>query len=271
MKKKRLKPWILNLIIILSLGTLIFSSINIFMWYKDNQKTKELEKTIVNEVDIIEIVDDEKTVLFNPPEEEDKANPYWDFIKIPFIDVNFNELKSQNSDTIGWIEVKGTNVNYPVVQTADNEYYLKHSFDKTKNSAGWVYADYRNNFENLSQNTIIYGHGRLDKTVFGSLHNVLKESWYNDHNNWIIRFATETEKTIWQIFSVYTIEPESYYITPNFSDNDKYQTFLDTLSSRSIYNFDTSLTTNDKIITLSTCKDNTYRLVIHAKLIKSYK
>ena len=68
-----------------------------------------------------------------------------------------------------------TNINYPVVQTNDNEYYLGRAFDKSKNDAGWVFMDYRNDVNNLSDNTIIYGHGRLDKTVFGSLKNALKK------------------------------------------------------------------------------------------------
>ena len=70
------------------------------------------------------------------------------------IDINFNELKNINNDVKGWIKVNGTNINYPFVQSKNNKYYLTHSFDKSYNSAGWLFLDYRNN----NKNTIIYAH-----------------------------------------------------------------------------------------------------------------
>ena len=183
--------------------------------------------------------------------------------------VNFDELKNKNSDTVGFIKVNGTNVNYPIVQTTDNSFYLKHAFDKSKNSAGWVFADYRNDMVNFDKNTVIYGHSRSNQTVFGSLKKVLNKSWYGNKNNHIIKLSTPTENTLWQIVSIYTIKPESYYITTKFSDN-QFKTFIQTIKDRSEINFSGTLNENDKILTLSTCEDvaGTTRLVIHAKLIK---
>ena len=185
------------------------------------------------------------------------------------LEVNFNELLTKNSDTVGWIQVKGTNINYPIVQTTDNSYYLTHAFDKTKNEAGWVFMDYRNDAVNFNQNTILYAHSRLTGSMFGSLKNILESSWYTNKNNHIIRLSTPTENTMWQVFSVYTIPKESYYITPNFNSNEAYQEFLNTMKSRSEVEFSAEVNTNDKILTLSTCKDNFgNRVVMHAKLIK---
>ena len=178
------------------------------------------------------------------------------------------ELKEKNSDTVGWINVNNTNINYPFVQTKDNSYYLNHSFDKKYNEAGWVFLDYRNNNDLNNKNTILYAHSRLDKTMFGSLSKVLKSSWYNNKDNHIIRLSTDTENTLWQIFSVYKIPEESYYITTNFNNNEEYNKFLNTIKQRSIHNFNTNLDTNDKILTLSTCYSDTERTVVHAKLIK---
>ena len=79
---------------------------------------------------------------------------------------------------------------------------------------------------------------------------------------------TEIENSLWQIFSVYKIEEESYYITTDFSSDLEYQKFLDTIKTRSIYNFNTNLGVNDKILTLSTCYSDSIRTVVHAKLIK---
>ena len=89
-------------------------------------------------------------------EEIAKENPYWDFIKIPLISVNFDELKKKNSDTVGWIKVDNTNINYPVVKCSNNDFYLNHGFDEKWNDAGWIFMDYRNKMDNINKNTIQY-------------------------------------------------------------------------------------------------------------------
>ena len=105
--------------------------------------------------------------------------------------------------------------------------------------------------------------------MFGSLKNILKSSWYNDKNNYIIKFSTEKENTLWQVFSVYEIKAESYYITTNFSSDENFFEFEKTLKQRSKVNFSAELSEKDKILTLSTCKDSKgNRVVMHAKLIK---
>ena len=138
------------------------------------------------------------------------------------INVDFDELKKINSNTKGWIQVNGTNINYPFVQAKDNKYYLIHSFDKSYNNAGWVFLDYRNNINSLSKNTIIYAHGRLDTTMFGSLKNILKSGWLNNTNNYVVKLSTETENTLWQVFSVYNIPTTSDYIKTEFKSDDDF-------------------------------------------------
>lgn len=262
-RRKRIKWYI---ILFISILICILCTIKIFIWNKDNNKVDEITKDINTK----KIVKEEKTETaenINPP--IDKSDDYWDYIKMDMMSVDFNELKKKNDDTVGFIKVNGTNVNYPIVQSNDNTYYLKHAFDKTKNSAGWVYADYRNDMVNFDKNTVIYGHSRSNQTVFGSLKKVLNKSWYNNKNNHIIKLSTPTENTLWQIVSIYTIAPESYYITTKFS-NTQFKTFIKTIKERSQINFTGTLNENDKILTLSTCEDvaGTKRLVIHAKLIK---
>lgn len=267
-KKLRRKRYLLIGIFCLSVLAFSFSIFFLWNWFQDNQKIDKLAKETIKTVNKKEKKDNKKTELVNPPEENQKDD-YWDYIKMNLLEVNFNELLSKNPDTVGWIEVKGTNINYPIVQTTNNEYYLNHAFDKTKNDAGWVFMDYRNDAKQFDQNTIIYAHSRYNKTMFGSLKNILSSSWYSNKNNHIIRMSTPTENTMWQVFSVYTIAAESYYITPNFSDVNSYHTFLDTLKGRSEVQFSANLNTNDKILTLSTCQDNFgHRVVMHAKLIK---
>ena len=93
-------------------------------------------------------------------------------------------------------------------------------------------------------------------------------SWYQNKSNHIIRISTELENTLWQVFSVYKIEEESYYIKTDFSNDTEFNDFLTTIKNRSKYDFNTELTSSDKILTLSTCANDKERYVVHAKLIK---
>lgn len=266
-KKKKNTTWIFVILCSIFISIIVFCLIKIFIWGKDNKDTSKVINDITNAVNVTLIDDDDNTELVNDTNEEETSD-YWYYIKFPLIDVDITELKEKNSDTVGWINVNNTNINYPFVQTKDNSYYLNHSFDKKYNEAGWVFLDYRNNNDLNNKNTILYAHSRLDKTMFGSLSKVLKSSWYNNKDNHIIRLSTDTENTLWQIFSVYKIPEESYYITTNFNNNEEYNKFLNTIKQRSIHNFNTNLDTNDKILTLSTCYSDTERTVVHAKLIK---
>lgn len=264
-KKKRLKKWVWQLLIIFFLIILITSAVSILFWLRDNDKTSKVIDDI-DEITKIEEVDENLTELVN--EDIDKESDYWYYIRFPLIDVDISALKEKNADTIGWINVNNTNINYPFVQSNDNEYYLTHSFDKKYNEAGWVFLDYRNNKDLSSKNNILYAHSRLDKTMFGTLKKTLKSDWYQNKDNHIIKISTETENTLWQIFSVYDIPEETYYITTDFNSDVEFETFLNNIKERSLYNFNASLTKDDRILTLSTCYSKAKRAVVHAKLIK---
>lgn len=244
-----------------------FSTYKIIIWFIQNRNVKNINDELQSSISNNSETDD--PTLINPP--EDKSSQYWSFINTQLMNANFESLLKENNDTVGWLKVENTNVNYPVVQADDNDYYLNHDFLRHNNEAGWVFADYRNNMRNFNQNTIIYGHSRLDQTIFGSLRNITKIQWLQNTNNHVIHLSTPTKNTLWQVFSVYKISSESYYLTSNFSTDAEYSTFLNTLSSRSIYKFNVDLNTNDKILTLSTCTDSLQdgRIVLHAKLIKS--
>ena len=245
MKKK-----LIIFILLITIFTFIFSLYKIIMWNKDNSHTKSLTENIFNETI-------NNSLEFENIEEDSKEE----------FKIDFDKLKTQNKDVKGWIQVNNTNINYPFVQYKDNDYYLKHSFDKKYTDAGWVFLDYRNNIDDFDRNTIIYGHARLDKTMFGTLKNVLKKDWYTNTDNQIIKLYTLNEYTEWQVFSVYHIETEDYYIRTEFTDNE-FNEFIKTLKKRSIYNFNVDLDINDKILTLSTCHLTNEKIVLHAKLIK---
>ena len=165
--------------------------------------------------------------------------------------------------------MKNTNIKYPVVQANDNNYYLTHSFDKIENNAGWIFMDYRNNINALDDNTIIYGHSRIDGSMFGTLQNTLSNNWQSDQDNYVIFMSTPKENMVFQIFSIYTIKSESYYITTQFNNNYEKEKWINTMKKRNIAPINTEVNINDKFLTLSTCKNNQdERIVIQAKLIK---
>lgn len=252
-------------------------------WKTEGKETKKLASDLVAETTKEEVEEE----FYIPIEEEfgvaeDTKTPtdvvkkekygkdYWNYMKVPMISVDFDKLKKENSDTVGWLFVNNTNINYPIVQTSNNTYYLNKAFDRTRNAAGWIFADYRSDLKNFKKNTVIYGHGRVDQVMFGSLDKTLKKSWYTNKENQIIKLSTPTQNTLWQIISIYTIDAEAYYLTHNFENDESYQKFLNTIVARSKYDFKANVSTNDKILTLSTCLNyEGERIVIHAKLVQS--
>lgn len=266
-EKKKLKNIIPILLMIVFGVILIISIIKIIGWNKDNDNTSKQIEIVQDEAKIEEVEDDDNTEIIEQPVKVPKANPYWDYIKMNMINVDFTELKKINNDVKGWIQVNGTNINYPFVQASDNKYYLNHSFNKSLNYAGWVFLDYRNNLTN-NKNTIIYAHGRIDKTMFGSLRNILSSGWLNNSNNYVVKLSTEKENTLWQVFSVYHIPTTSDYIQTEFSSDDEFLQLITKLKDRSMFNFNTDVNSNDNILTLSTCYSDTEKVVLHAKLIK---
>ena len=218
---------------------LIYSGYHLIIWALDNNKTN----VIVNNIKIIskEEVKEDKTVS-----------------------INFNSLLLENKEVVGWLKINGTNVDYPVVKHSDNEYYLTHSLNNAENTAGWIFMDKRNNHNNLDFNTIIYGHGRKDGSMFGSLFKTLNKEWISNKDNLIISFTTLNHSYLFQIFSIYYIDTTDDYIQTNYTEE-----VLQRIINRSIYKLDNNISLNDKILTLSTCYNNEKKLVIHAKLIYS--
>ena len=97
-------------------------------------------------------------------------------VKVEY-NVDFKGLKEKNSDTVAYLKVKGTSIDYVVLKGEDNEFYLKHNFNKEKNVSGWVFADFHNKFDGMDKNIVIYAHNTRDGSMFGTLKSVLNEDW----------------------------------------------------------------------------------------------
>lgn len=244
--------------IVLSILRMIFfitagiSIINIAKWYIDSKQNDIIEEKL-SKVILVENVANDDNENNNEAETSYK--------------IDFAKLKEINSQTVAWLKVNGTDIEYAVVQSNDNSYYLNHTFEKKYNSAGWIFADYKNKLDGTDKNIVIYGHNRKNNSMFGTLKNVLKENWYNNEENHIIDFITENEEQKYEVFSVYQIKNEEYYIDTEFKDNE-FGKFVDTLKNRSIKDFNVEVSAEDCILTLSTCGNNKdYRIVLHAKKI----
>lgn len=239
-RKPKISTVIINLLL---LGVIMFCIAKIGMWFYDNYKSKAVKS---NYKKIQEKIDNTDTN------------------KIKSETISIKELKKQNDDTVGWLKVNNTEISYPIVKSDDNDYYLHRSFDKSYNSAGWPFMDYKNKLDNTDKNMVIYGHNRRNGDMFGTLKKTLKEDWYMNQDNRIITFITENEVQKYEVYSVYEVLNEEYYINTEF-DNDSYNKFLDTVSKRSYYNFNVNLDSSKPTLTLSTCSGNDkYRTVLHA-------
>lgn len=186
--------------------------------------------------------------------------------------IDWTALREINQDITGWIVFNDCMVNNPVVQAKDNDYYLHHSFRNKKNDAGCIFLDCRN--KSLEdKNLVIYGHNTRDRTMFGSLKDILKEDYFEKEGRdriWLFEGNGHSKR--YQIFSYYVIEKEDYYITTSFATDEAYESFLNTIKDRSIGKCSVEVTKEDKILTLSTCygaMGTKKRLAIHAVLEES--
>lgn len=274
-------------ILTLSITTYLLSIFILTRWFVQNQRTKNFTNSFNNTVIIEEETHQNITNQYEDPHKDSIEIPPHDTstnqdnntetsttptitnkIDTNFINVNLNYYIQKNSETVAWLQINGTKINYPVVQHSNNDFYLEHDFYKRKTQNGWIFGDYRNNFENFDNNTIIYGHNLINGTMFGTLPKLLNKNWFSNQNNHYIKLSTKNTNTVWQIFSVYKITPTTDYLQTRFNSTVTYQDFLNTLKNRSEYKFNLDLNYTDKIITLSTCDNTgTKRVAIHAKLI----
>lgn len=243
--KKKLFNVVMRIIELIFLILLVYSSINIFKWYNNNKENKQ----IINEI--------AESVTINQETNEEKKYK-----------INFEELKQKNSDTVAWLKIENTNIEFPIVQANNNSYYLTHNFDKKYNVAGWIFADYKNKLDGTDRNIVVYGHNMRNNSMFGSLKDVITEEWYNNEENKYITFVTENDYQTYQVFSVYQIKTEDYYIQTEFKSNE-FTEFIDTITKRSKKYFGINVSKEDTILTLSTCANNNkYRVVLHSVRVK---
>lgn len=184
--------------------------------------------------------------------------------------IEYRELFEQNSDMVGWIQIEGTTVNYPVMKTPDNpDFYIDHNFDKQYSSLGVPYIQENCDLE-TSGNIIIYGHHIKGRKLFGALEDYKSESFYDEHK--IICFDTLTEHAEYEIVAVFKTVAYSdggfkYHEYVVLGDEDVFDEYVAACKELSLYDTGVIAEYGDKLITLSTCEYSSTdgRLVVVAK------
>jgi sortase B len=175
----------------------------------------------------------------------------------------------QNDDIIAYLNILDTNINFPVVQEADNSYYLTHDLHKDENVAGSAFMDYENRPDVKGYNTVIYAHNMRNGSMFHNLRYYADKAYYETHD--LITLETLYDTTVWEIFSFYVSKVDFNYIQIDFTDQEDFYTrLLKVVKEKSEYDTGVEVQPGDKMLTLSTCTNRIEdtRYVIHARLLE---
>ena len=171
-----------------------------------------------------------------------------------------------NSDVVGWIDVPGTNVQYPIVHGTDNDYYLTHSVEKTASKSGAIFLDARSRVN--AKYSVLFGHNMKNGTMFHGLYEYTKSDFYKNHREFKITWGDKTYT--YKVFAVYSVDLKAakyFYRDSDFESDAQFAHTVNELAKNSKYDVDTTIQEGDKVITLSTCNRTDYsngRFVIQA-------
>ncbi len=260
-KKRKLSVPLLAVLLlcVAVLGVSVWQLSNIFIEYKKGtDEYEDLQQYVSEEPTLDETAAEAEDGETEEESETDPSAPE------QVQRVAISELKAQNSDTVGWIQIPGTQISYPLMHTSDDSYYLNHTFSKKLNSAGSIFMETLNSANFTDLHTIIYGHNMKNGSMFAGLKEYQSASYLVTHPNVYVDLADGTHA--YQIFSVYEAEADSDSYTIGFAPDETYEEYLKTIKGRSLYDTSVTVTKEDSIITLSTCtKHGEKRFLVHAK------
>lgn len=183
------------------------------------------------------------------------------------IRVDFDSLLQENGDIVGWLYCEDTQIDYPVVQSDDNDYYLRRDLKGDYLVSGTLFVDYRCAPVGTDQNLIIYGHNMKNTTMFGKMQNYKEQSYYEEHP--VLYYLTPDGDYKIELFAGLTTESHSEVYSPRFGSTENFDAFLRNIKENSTFVSDVTVTGDDRIVTLSTCsyEFNNARYVVFGKLI----
>ena len=239
------------LAIVIALGVFVFSGCKIYEILSSRYMAKEHYKSY----DEFVVVSTEETKATEATEKKKKSNVKCD------IKIDFDSLKKKYPNAVGWIYMKDTVINYPVMQTTDNSYYLTRLPDTTINASGSIYADYRNTEPMAEDNYIIYGHNMKNGSMFGVLNKFRYSDFYNSHSYFYYLTPDKTYKV--NILAGCDMNVNGEIYATGFSA-DKKNELVNELIGKSAFTPKKKYKKTDKLITLSTCSNsaNNVRFVV---------
>lgn len=193
---------------------------------------------------------------------------------VPDILPEYEKIHQKNQKLIGWIKIDDTIIDYPVMQTVNNEYYLDHNFNQEEDRNGCIFMDYQCDVVDGCDNIILYGHHMKSGKMFGTLNKYSKESYYEEHPT--IQFDTIYEKGTYQVMYVFRSKVYSeedvtfkYYQFINAASEMEFNSYLNEMAALSLYDTGVTAGYGDKLLTLSTCdyQEKKGRFVVVAKKI----
>lgn len=259
MKKEhsRLRKTVSQLITVVCLAVFIYSAYALYSSFMDYYQNRQ-------------VLAEAQDIFYALPNEEELELEELKELKEGEIRQQFTELQNVNTDIVGWISIEDTQLNYPILQSINNEDYLNQNYKGESSMAGSVFMDYRIDIASYSPNTILYGHRMKDGSMFDGLNKFLDKDFFDNHK--VVKFDTLYESYDAEIFSVYQTTTDFDYIQTDFTSEEDYGLLLHEIQEQSEYPTDIVLNTEDQIITLSTCDykldPDIGRLVVHAKLVK---
>ena len=171
----------------------------------------------------------------------------------------YQELHNENPDMVGWLQIEGTKVNYPVMQTSvDNaNFYLYRDFDKNESVRGCIYAREECDIFKPSDNITLFGHNMKDGSMFAYLGNYYQKSAWE--NNPQIFFDTLNESPVYKIFAVFKTSGTdgvgfAYHLMSDAKDEAEFNQFVATCKELAFYDTGITPVYGDKLLCLSTCE-----------------
>ena len=267
-KKGRMGGIIRNLVLIIAAAVFLFSAYQLVMIYLEYKKgTDEYDKIRQYAV---ESPVKEETKENDEAEGDEEGEEAQEVQEPQGPQIDFEALKAVNPDVVGWIEIETLDISYPIVQTTDNDHYLHYTFEGQRNANGAIFLEHTNSSDFEDCNTIIYGHNMRDETMFGGLKSYMDESYMKAHSQILI--YTPEHILTYQVFAAVTYDNRHILNSFDFESEEGFQEYLDSLKEvrnmSSYIDSDVEVTTEDKIITLSTCNGNSdQRFLVEAVLV----
>lgn len=267
-KRKKTKGDLLsNLFFLIALVIFCFSAyklVTIWQEYRVGEKEYEGLQSYVSYDNSQNQNKEEVAPAPTAPEQAESA-PQPQYPPEPSVD--WNGLLEVNKDVIGWIDMEGIGIAYPIAKGTDNDFYLHHTIEKTYNFAGSIFMDYHNIGNWQECNSIIYGHNMRNQSMFGKLKKYKNQETYDQAPYFWI--STPTGNHLYQIFSVYNTDQSSDTYTFFSGPGPDFEQWIQRMAAQSEIQTNVGVTGQDKVITLSTCtSSDTVRCVVLAKMIK---